>query len=273
MRFYFLLFLIGRACAYDIVIPVHHKDVPQLHFILDKVEERIKDYDRIFIVSKESYTDRAEWVDEGDYPFSIDDVGREIGGCGGVGKDPRRGWYYQQLLKLYVPAVIPDISEHYLILDADTIPNHEITFIDEEGRPILDCVNNQQSARSYYPHAKKMLPHGAVITRTENPVVHHMMFTRAILEDLFSIVEERLERPFWKAFLNMVINPRICTSRQYYTGASEYLTYFYFCMNYHRDEFSLRYVRTFERDKNFDRKLGAGIDFISCHNYNRTEVQ
>lgn len=267
----FYILCIGSVFSngYDIVIPVHQKDLVNLDTVLDKVEERIKGYNRIIIVSKERYTDRAEWVNENDYPFTVEDVAKELGGNGGVGKNKRRGWYYQQLLKFYAPAVIEDLSEHYLVFDSDTIPTHEMTFIDEEGKPYLDHIIYGCFIHTYYPHVRKMLPKGAIIDKNKNPIVHHMMFTKTILTDLFESVEERYEVPFWTAFCNCVVDPRQANKQQFYTGASEYMIYFYFCQNFYSDQVHYRGIKLYDRAPSFSAKIPEWADFASHHNYNR----
>ncbi len=39
--------------------------------------------------------------------------------CADADNERRAGWYLQQLLKLYAHAVVPGLSEHYLVLNAD----------------------------------------------------------------------------------------------------------------------------------------------------------
>ena len=117
---YTLVFCFNLFCSQiDVVIPVHKKDAPTIDVVIKAVRENIINLRDVYVISKEIYTDNAIWIDEKEFPFSIDDVGNELGRIG-VGKHVRRGWYYQQLLKFYAHRVIDGLSQSFLILDADT---------------------------------------------------------------------------------------------------------------------------------------------------------
>ena len=53
----------------DVVIPAHKKDLATLEYAIDGIRKNIADVRRIIVVSKEKYTDKAEWFDEALYPF------------------------------------------------------------------------------------------------------------------------------------------------------------------------------------------------------------
>ena len=89
------------------------------------------------------------------FPFSLNDIGRELGGDGGVGKHFRNTWYFQQLLKFYAFYVIDGLTENILILDADTRANHKIKFVDDDGGIFLDRVSCRCVFDTYYRHMKK----------------------------------------------------------------------------------------------------------------------
>ena len=212
----------------DVVMPVHEKDASFLDIVIDEIEKNIQDLGRIIIISNQRFSDRAEWIDEKDFPFTLDDIGNHLGQNGGIGNHKRRGWYYQQLLKLYAHFVIEDLSEHILILDADTRANHKIGFIDNKGRAILDTVNCRCCFSTYYNHMKKLLPYMDSINMKVNPVVHHMVFSREIISDLFYKIEKRFDLPFWMVFCNQVDMSYGINGKGFYIGASEYMLYYHF---------------------------------------------
>lgn len=274
MRYLFLfmvLFLQIFSQQIDVVIPVHKKDAGNLDAVIAAVENCVENVGRIIIISKKRFTDNAEWVDEADFPFSIVDVANEIGGEGGVGGNIRRGWYYQQLLKLYAFYVIEDLSDHILILDGDTVPTRPMPFLDEEGRAYLDIRLNSRYISTYKKHTQKILPDGVDLEAKTNPVVHHMVFSRGIMDDLFTRVEDRYQKPFWKVFANLVTPPNKCNKRQFYTGASEYMIYYYFSLHFHPDKIHTRPIMIYESLKSIESNAPSWAWFKSCHNYDRTE--
>ena len=206
MRFLFFLCMFSSLFCQkiDVVIPVHEKDVHNLKFVINGAKERIENLRNIYVISEKKLSKRAIWIDEKKFPFTLQDVGEQLGEEGGVGNHPRRGWYYQQLLKLYAHKAIDGLTDHILILDGDTRPTHKMNFIEEHGRVYLDKCDIKCNNTFYYAHMKKLLPFLSEIDRSVNPIVHHMVFTKEIIEDLFYQVEQKHKISFWKVFLNKV---------------------------------------------------------------------
>ncbi len=97
----------------DVVIVSHPKDKETLDLCIDGIRQNCGSIRRVIVVSSEPLTDNAEWFNEADYPFSKEEVGLKIGRGEQIiartffGRNRSLGWYYQQLLKLYAPFVIP----------------------------------------------------------------------------------------------------------------------------------------------------------------------
>ena len=119
----------------DIVIPAHQKDLATLDYSIAGIRKNIVGVRRIIVVSKEKYTDQAEWFNEALYPFSFKEISDLVGGS-------NVGWNYQQLLKLYAVLVIPDISENVLIVDSDTVFYRKVKFFDN-GIPLYNLSKDQ----------------------------------------------------------------------------------------------------------------------------------
>lgn len=248
----------------DVVIPVHKKDAPTLDIIIDALEKNVENLGIIYTISNKRYSDRAEWIDEKDFPFSLEDVGKELG----VGDHPRCGWYFQQLLKFYAHKQIEGLTEAILIIDADTKPTHKMKFIDDQGKIYLDTIPCRCMLRSYYVHMDKLLLGIKNIDYNVNPVNHHAVFTKQIIEDMFFKVESTFNLPFWKVFLNKVDSKNPARKVHFYAGASEYMIYYHFCKNYHKDKVIDRTIKLFEGAKDLNNSpLEMDFDFISCHKY------
>jgi hypothetical protein len=245
----------------DVVIPLHQKDRNSASFVIENLENKVKDIGKIYIISKERLSTKAEWIDEALLPFSLEDVARETN----VTNDKRCGWYFQQLIKFYAHTIIENLSENFLVFDGDTKPNHQMEFINEDGKIYLDRLKDICRCRYYYSHMYKMLPDLKEVDLKVNPVVHHMVFSKEILQDLFSKVEERVNQPFWKEFLHSVT---LIKGKLPYVGASEYMIYYHFCKNYHQDKVVDRIVKVYNHAHNFTYPYDPKkYDFISVHTY------
>jgi len=272
MKKLYALVLLGSITVFglDIVIPVHKKDAETIEIVIKKLKMYITDAEEFYVISKEPVTDQAHWIDEARFPFTIEDVGNELGGKGGIGNHVRRGWYYQQVLKFYAAKVETNLSDNFLIMDADTVPNHFMRFA-QEDKVYLDYQKKGCSIEPYYTHMKDFVPELSVVNRGENPVVHHMVFSKIILDDLFERVEQLHDKPLWKAFCNIVKNSERPNSRGFYAGASEYMIYYHFCLHFYPDLVIKRDIRVMQDAKSVAHKYPFKFDFISHHNYDRTE--
>ena len=230
--------LMLKTPQFDIVIPVHKKDLSVLEYCIDAARKKIVGARRIITVSVEKYTDSAEWFPESQFPFSMD-LARQYTGdsC---------GWYFQQLLKLYAPLVIPDIAENVLILDSDTVFFRQTKMFDRCGRPFYNISKDTKICRKPFDiavedHINKLWP---AISREHLPaefngisgVCHSMMFNRKIISELFEKVEkyDKEGDKFFKIFLKY---------SNYNHGASEYQIYFNFLLIFHSKEIAIRKLK------------------------------
>jgi len=222
----------------DIVIPTHQKDLPILEHCIAAARRKIVNVRRIIVISKECYTKNAEWFDEAAFPFSIELVKNHVGG--------HAGWYFQQLLKLYAPLVIPDISENVMILDSDTVFFRRVRMLDRDGLPFYNIskdanVRDRPFDQRVAKHTQNMLPQLAIENlpaefQQVSGISHNMVFNREILRDLFAKVEahDANHDPFYKIFLKHADQGH---------SASEYQIYFNFLLVFHPQKFHIRKLR------------------------------
>ncbi len=222
------------SLAIDIVIPTHKKDLQILEYCIDAAKKKIVGAGRVIVISAEKYSDNAEWFDEKLFPFSITTVRESVGdSC---------GWYFQQLLKLYAPLIIPNISENVLVLDSDTVFFRRVKMLDNNGRAFCTVSKDENTERQDFDqrvaeHTEKMLPSLAIKNLPKefqgiSGINHNMIFNRKILLDLFSkVAAHHGGEQFYKVFLKF--------SQQLHS-ASEYQIYFCFLLIYHRDKVHLR---------------------------------
>ncbi len=256
----------------DVVIPAAKKDMATLEYCIAAIKKYGHQVRHVYVVSADRYTTNAKWCDEKKFPFTKFDVALNL--HRGNAEEARRymnephsrvGWYYQQLLKFYAPLIIKKISSNVLILDADTIFLHPVTFLNGRGG---GQYNPGVSYHDYYfVHMKNLLPDSKQYG-TYSGISHHMLFQRPVLKDLFFKVEQIHQAPFWKVFCQCV-NPDCLRS----SGASEYEIYFSFVFS-QTNQVSIRNLKW----KNVPpiQQVGQkgllayqkkGYDYVSCHQY------
>lgn len=253
-----------KSSLIDVVIPCAKKDLRTLELCIKGIKQNGINIRRIIVVSEKRYTSNAEWFDEAFFPFTKLDMSLQL-----FSNDKEKalnylsahkhtaGWIFQQLLKLYAPLVIPDISPNVLMLDADTIFLTPVEFMNEDGQALFNA--RTMFVQSYLNHLKKVLPDLELYSEQYSGVTHHMLFQRPVLEHLFDTLSDRYHCEPWKALLQCINNPiKGCLS--------EYEIYFnyYYAITGHLNLRLLKWwnipsLRLLNRYKN------EGAHYISCH--------
>lgn len=235
--------------SFDIVVPVGPNDISQIETQLNYTKTNVIGYRNIYLVSFDPSLNipGCITVDEKVFPFTKNDVG---------GKETRRGWYLQQLLKLYSGFVVPDILDTYLVIDSDTHFMKPTTFIDQDGI----CLYNPgtENHKPYFDHMQKLHPSLSKMTNMSG-ISHHMIFQTKYIKELFEWIElKHNNQEFWKIFLNQI-------EYSNNSGASEYELYFHFMLKYHPNEIKIRQLKW----KNYHQIDDSDCDYISVHSYLR----
>ncbi len=249
----------------DVVIPAHKKDLDTLIHCIDGIRKNVAAVRRIIVISKEKYTDKAEWFDESLFPFSYQEIASIVGGD--------VGWHLQQLLKLYSPLVVPNISENVLVVDADTVFLRKVEFFSDAGLPLYNLSKdlNLESSDFHqitFKHIVKILPEIGEKLPQEfkniSGICHHMLFQKHVIEELFAKVESQdgTGDPFYKVFLK---------NRQRSFGVAEYNLYFYFLVSLHPQDYKIRILR-YKNTADFNLwkyRWRSKYDYCSFHSYMR----
>jgi len=259
----------------DVVIPCVKKDLAILELCIKGIKKNCINVRRIIVISPEKLTDSAEWFSESKFPFTIEDVSFQL-----VQKNPivaksfleepqsRAGWYYQQLLKLYAPLIIPGISSNVLVLDADTVFLNTVYFTNSQNAGLYNP--GSEYCKNYFEHLDR-LTNGLVkkLYPEYSGICHHMLFQKPVLEDLFNTIESIHNTEMWIAFCS-VVDPLSLRK----SGASEYELYFNFVFSRSK----LVQIRPLKWDNIKNPKLvnkykKKKYHYISCHSYQRTTKQ
>jgi len=210
----------------DIVTPLGDKDSSVGH-------PKILNANRHLIITDEVAKDLG-------FPFTWSDL-RVF-----MNHDHRVGWYLQQLIKLYAWKVIPDLSDPYLVLDADTRFLREIE-MQQNGKLLFTEAGEWHEP--YFEHMQRLHPSLVKVQRASG-VAHHMPFSHKILSSLFDLVEEFHQEEFWVSFMRL-LDPK----HKEGSGASEYEIVFNYTQIAFPDMFELR-------------RLEPKVDIVSNHWYN-----
>lgn len=249
----------------DVIIPSTAKDQQTLDLCIDGVRKYCANVRRIIVISKKKMTDQAEWFDERKYPFNKQQVALQLNqgnkpDAKNFLKPPSRvGWYFQQLLKLYAHYVIPDLSSNVLVVDSDTIFLNPVEFTDANGEALYNP--GLEYYLPYYAHAARFLPEIGRVYPEYSGISHHMLFQKAVLDDLFARVEAHQRKPLWQAFCRCVARSELNLS-----GASEYEIYFNFVFS-QTDRVHLRFLKwkNLSSVNNLDDYKDQGYHYVSCH--------
>jgi len=262
---------IFAAQSIDVVIPCHEKDRLTLELTIASIKAYSQNpIGRIIVISEYPLTDQAEWFDQALFPFTKKDIVTIIFNNNAQEIEAykqrpynRIGWVYQQILKLYAPIVIPNINENVLIIDADTIFLRPVTFIDR-GKALY--ATGKEYKRSYFEHAKRVLPGFTKVYPHYSGICHHMLMQRSVLLALCAQIEKHHHCPAWQA-LCRCIDPVQC--QNLYASISEYELYFNYVIG-NKKKTALRPLQwkniTFAVDAIIQAQK-EGYHYVSCHEY------
>lgn len=197
----------------DVVIPCHPKDYEMLNMCIAGLKDNITNVSNVYIISPHKFTTVSpdiKFVCDAEFPFSHADVKSLL-------PESESGvihWYFQQLAKMYAPTVIPNLSENFLVLDADVVILKPISFFSTTGAPRFGYTLSDESDNKYTRHFKRLNPKFIL---KDDPymcaVCDFQVWNKNTLKDLVE------DMGGWKKFLEHV------TENQ---GASEYEMYFHY---------------------------------------------
>lgn len=253
----------------DVVIPCVEKDLQTLDLCIQGIRENGVNIRRIIVVSQKPLTDKAEWFNELNYPFSLQDVAAALADYDPplterlLQKGSRAGWYYQQLLKLYAPLVIPNISPNVLILDADVIFLRSVQFLNQDNAGMYNP--GEEYHRPYFQHAACLIPGFYKCFLEYSGISHHMIFQRPVIEAIFEEVEHHHAGAFWHIFCQLVDQQEI-----FHSGASEYEIYFNYVFA-RTDQVSIRKLKwkNIRMLSEVQKYKKGGLHYVCLHTFDR----
>lgn len=245
--------------SFDVVVPVGPNDVSFLQKHVEYIQQNVMGFRNIYLIVYDDaiHIPGCITISESIFPFSKKDIAFPLVTIGDVLYD-RKGWYLQQLLKMYSSFVIPDILESILVIDADTVFLRPLHF--KQNNKFLYGFSTENHT-PYFEHAVRLHPSLSKTDPTKSGIVHYMVFQRKYLKKIMDMVEQQHAKPFWRAFLDEV---DITEG----SGASEYELYFHYMLRMFPDKIETRELTSTIVSSHDDIPTQT-FNVVSCHSYIR----
>jgi hypothetical protein len=188
----------------DVVIPAHPKDFAVLRHGLRALLRHVRPIRRVIIVAPQRFEARdarVQWI--ADPPSDVLPGPRALGSRWTAGSPAaaRRGWLYQQLLKLGAGTYIADLTDTFLVLDADVVFLRPVTFDLPPGKRMrysLSAEHVPAYADAYERLVGRRPPTDRSLT------AHHMVADRVLLAEMTAELQRRAGVPWYDAFVDAV---------------------------------------------------------------------
>lgn len=216
---------------FNVVSTLHRKDSTRYEKYLPYNKKFIKDCDEFYYISEKNFNIKnSNFINENNYPFSKMDVFNYLGN---YVQENRKGWYYQQLLKLYIFEIEHLFKNKYdfvLIFDSDLLFFKFLSFF-KNKKPILYKRNtgNGFIHQPYIYSLKYILPN-INISEKNSGICHLMLFHKITLFSLKNEIEKIHKKEFWKVCLDSVIQ-YVITYGENGSILSEYELYYSYVKN------------------------------------------
>ena len=149
------------------------------------------------------------------------------------GANPERaGWYFQQFLKMAV-CDLPEISEHYLIWDSDTIMLQPIQFFSPEGTVFIK--SKLEIHDPYFETYRNLLKRGPQVDFSF--IAEHFMVKKEFMKELITAIGE--QPPSDQLWVWKIMNA-IDQAHLSHAGFSEYETYGNFVSSHYPESITCR---------------------------------
>jgi len=148
----------------------------------------------------------------------------------------RAGWYFQQFLKMSI-CNLPDMADHYLIWDGDTVLLQPLTFFDQDGRVLVNPKTEYH--KPYFELTKKVL--GIDKQADFSFISEHLMINKSFMNELVCNFITRT--PGGMSWVELILNS-IDDQHLGTVGFSEFETYGNFVTLKYKDSFKCRSLKS-----------------------------
>ena len=147
----------------------------------------------------------------------------------------RAGWYLQQFLTM-AACTLPAISDHYLILDADTVFLRKVKFFDDDGRVLY--VPETENHQPYFDTYEKLLLRKRSVDHS--CISEHFMVNKQYMLDLIDTIASGVDnKNKWPFIVMDTIEKKHLSG----AGFADYETYGNFVISEHKETIKARKLK------------------------------
>jgi hypothetical protein len=237
----------------DVVIPYHEKDRDIVAMCVRGCSGNIENIGTIYVVSNNTdlHLDNITLINE--KKFFDNKLSKQYIQSRWAKVNPnfayKAGWLLQQFIKMGCAYSIPNLSDYYLVVDADVVFLKPTRFLENNHRPYFDCY-------------ERLL--GEPADTNCSWVAHHMLISKPIMLELLQNIEERFNKIWYDAILDNI---------DYSQGSpfSEYETYGHYLKNHHPEKFRTRDLVYFQKLKlrHILMIILNRVDYVTLHSYKK----
>jgi len=249
----------------DVVIPYHEKDCDIVELCVKACLKNIKGLRNIYIISRSTnlHIEGAHFIHE-DKLFSdklnksyIENSWQKLG----VENLNLSGWLFQQFIKIGASYAIKNLSNNYLVVDADLVFLRPREFF--HGDESLLSYSEERFEPDYLC-CEKLL--GQRACRDYSFVTHHMPMNRELVMEMLENIEKRVGGKWYDVVIDCFSDRNL--------RFSEYQVYGQFLFTNHKDRCRLRKLNYLQKYKlkYYPLLLLGMVDYIVFHSHKNPEV-
>jgi len=261
----------------DAVIPLDCKDKDNIEGLINSSKKYVG-INNFYIITNckeelENLNKRKDVIviDEKDLNIpSIHDIEKRYVDSGNQQLSHRAGWILQQLCKISASREIKELSDTYMIFCGD------IMFCKEykphlHGKKFYHPISVECHVPYLITNEKMLGCKSLVNSKTNQPIsftCHHMMFNKELCNKMLSFLEEKHQKAWYDAYLDVLDYSES-------SNVSDYDTYAYYCMSYHPDECEIntdvRWIHFCSEKPSEEILKSRNITYYAIHDYMKKE--
>ncbi len=172
-----------------------------------------------------------------------------------IGWSNRAGWYFKQFLNMSM-AYVPEMAEHYLVWDSDTVLLQPMTFFSPGGRVLINPKTKIH--KPYFELIRKIL--GLERQVDYSFISEHFMVNTSYMKELVDNITRQTsgKMPWFELILNAIDDREL-----YGSGFAEYETYGTFIAHQHCDSFECRPLKSIRNGARLYGTNPSKYDFLT----------
>ena len=248
---------------YDVITTLHVKDSKRYVKFIKYNKKYLVGADKFSYISKNPYNCNTRHITEEKYPFTKEDV---INYLKNYIPDYRWGWYYQQLLKLYLFKIGITDKEYCLVFDSDILLLKKLYIFNKNIPYMFKRNTDNKGVHKPYLLCQQYIFPNLEFNQKNSGICHFMLFKKSLINKFLDEIKKIHKKPPWKAILDGVIN---YVKKYSYTDSilSEYEIYYNFIrkLKIYKKNNELQY-KDISYNK-FDITNKENLNFIADHHY------